>query len=211
MSVQSITDSTSVSQNWHSIRKSTSQEFQGLVSALQQGNLAGAQQAYASLQQVLPTSTSSGAGNTTSQSAASNTIINDWNALGQALQSGSTATAQSALTTLQQDASSVYATLQWGNNDATTAMQGSNTVQNDLNSLNQALQTGNTSAAQQILAQLQQDLQQSGMQPQTGTAGGHHHHHHGGDNDNQQQTANAITSLFASTNPTNTSSLSAQA
>ncbi|HTH93842.1 MAG TPA: hypothetical protein VL550_01300 [Rhodocyclaceae bacterium] len=208
MSVSSITDSTSASQNWHSIRKSTSQDFQNLVSSLQQGNLAGAQQAYASLQQVLPTSTSSDTGSNSSQSAASNTIINDWNALGQALQSGSTATAQSALTTLQQDASSVYATLQSANTGTT---QGTNPVQNDLNSLSQALQTGHTSSAQQILAQLQQDLQQSGMQPQSGTPGGHHHHHHGGDSNNQQQASNGIASLFASTNPTNTSSLSAQA
>src|SRR5271154_2123449 len=72
------------------------QDFKQLSSALQSGNLSGAQSAYGKIQQVLQAnqgpSSSSSASNTTSL------LQSDFSTLGQALQSGNLSQAQSVFT-----------------------------------------------------------------------------------------------------------------
>ena len=83
------------------------QDFKQLAGSLQSGDLAGAQKAYAALQKLLPSqsqnSTSSTQSSSQSSSSSTSPIVNDFNALGKALQSGDLTAAQSAFSTLQSD------------------------------------------------------------------------------------------------------------
>ncbi len=173
---------------WQSTKHQTLQDFDQLFQAMQSGSLSGAQQAYALLQQLQPSTpaatTGSAAAATATSSvattAATGTVATDWSSLGTALQSGSLSSAQSAFAKLQQDltaaadpalnqAQAVYAAMQ-----GTTPLSGASAVSTDLSALQQALQSGNTTSAQSLLAKLEQDLQGSG-----GAAFHHRHHHHG--------------------------------
>jgi hypothetical protein len=92
-------------------------------------------------------------------------IVQDFKAIGSALQSGNLSTAQSALTAFQQ-------ALQGSSQTSTTQPFGSNTQANtDFQSLVSALKSGDLSSAQKAFASLQTDL--------TSTHKAHHHHHHG--------------------------------
>ena len=95
-------------------------------------------------------------------------IQQEFQQLGEDLQSGNLSAAQSDFTTLQQLVPQ---------SNTTSSTQSSNPLAQAFNQLGQDLQSGNLSAAQQDYANIQQD-----MQNQTGqTQGqGHHHHHHGG-------------------------------
>jgi hypothetical protein len=84
--------------------------------------------------------------------------------LGQDLQSGNLSAAQTDFATLQQLAPQA--------NPASTA-QSSNPIAQEFNQLSQDLQAGNLSAAQQDYATIQQDFQNQ-------AAPVHHHHHHRG-------------------------------
>ena len=84
--------------------------------------------------------------------------------LGQALQSGNLSAAQSDFTAM----------LQVGQNSSTSSTQSSNPISQEFNQLAQNLKSGNLSAAQTDYSQLQQNMQ-SQMQ-----AHHSHHHHHGG-------------------------------
>lgn len=89
-------------------------------------------------------------------------VLQDFNAVGSALQSGNVSTAQSALAAFQQDLQS---------NSQTSANQpfGKNTQANtNYQSLTTALQSGDLSAAQKAFASIQTDLKASHK--------GHHHH-----------------------------------
>ena len=203
------------------------QDFDQLFQSLQAGNLNAAQQAYNSFQQIQTglansaTSSSSAVG-AANPTATTNPVTSDWSALGQALQSGSLSSAQSALGQLQQDANaawqshlqqetqnaqSVYALMQsvQGTSPAvsTQSINGSTTanpVQNDLNSLTQALQSGDTAGAQKLLAQLEQDLQSAG-QASGQNYGGHHHHHHHSDSSGLNNPSAPATSTPATSTP----------
>jgi hypothetical protein len=200
MTISSIGfDQSAGTSGWRSSVRQADQDFDQLSQSLQTGDLNAAQQAYSSFQKIQAGLTSSAATQASAASAttASNPVASDWSALGQALQSGSLTSAQDALGKLQQDAQaiwqsqlqqqmqnaqSVYALMQSARGatatPAATALSPPSTagsVQGDLSSLNQALQSGDISAAQKVLAQLQQDLQASGQ-----NGGGHHHHHHQG-------------------------------
>jgi len=83
--------------------------------------------------------------------------------LGQDLQSGNLSQAQSDFATLQQNAPST-----------SSATSSSNPIVQAFNQLSQNLQAGNLSAAQTDYSNIQQDLQQKAAQG----AQGHHHHHH---------------------------------
>ena len=198
MSVSSVglNQAASIS-SWRSSIHQARQDFDQLFQALQGGNLSAAQQAYSAFQQVQAGLTSSGtqAGGTTTTGTATSAVASDWSTLGQALQSGSLSSAQDALAKLVQDAQSTWqaqhqqemlnarsvnALMQGGQgtsatSGATSASSATGSVQNDLTALSQALQSGDTTSAQNLLAQLEQDLQASGQ-----NNGGHHHHHHGG-------------------------------
>ena len=92
-------------------------------------------------------------------------LLQNRNALGTAIQSGSTSSAQSALSTVQQTLSS---------NPASSTSQpfGNNTTANaDYTTLVNDVQSGNLTDAQNALTKLQSDLK---------SGHGHGHHHHGG-------------------------------
>ncbi len=84
--------------------------------------------------------------------------------LGQDLQSGNLSAAQSDFATLQQPGPQT---------NSTSSSQSSNPIVQAFNQLAKDLQSGNTSAAQQDYATIQQDFQNQATQ-------GHHHHRHGG-------------------------------
>jgi hypothetical protein len=84
-----------------STHKQAAADFQSLAQALQSGDLAGAQQAFASLQQDSPWVSRAVAG-TTADSASSNSTASPLQALGKALQSGDIAGAQQAFAAVQQ-------------------------------------------------------------------------------------------------------------
>ncbi len=99
--------------------------------------------------------------------------------LGQDLQSGNLSGAQQDFVTLQQLAPQ---------NSSTTSSQNDNPIEQEFNQLSQDLQSGNLSGAQQDYSQIQQDFQS-----QAQAAQGHHHHHHGGSSTEQSQ----ISQLFS--------------
>ena len=85
--------------------------------------------------------------------------------LGQDLQSGNLSAAQTDFTTLQQSGPQANSSL---------STQSNSPIAQDFKQLGQDLQSGNVSAAQQDYAKIQQDFQNQ-------AAGKHaHHHHHGG-------------------------------
>lgn len=196
MSVSSITSSTASGLNqvnWRSTVKQGKQDFGQLLGALQSGDVSGAQQAYAAMQQLLPVqaATPADSSGATSGGANSDTVKADFSALGKALSSGSLTGAQDAVAQLQKDAQAyrqahpshghldratdVYKSMQQSADGATNASPpagSSNPLDADMAALGQALQSGNASSAQSAYAKLQQDLQSIQM----GT--GHHHHHH---------------------------------
>ena len=86
--------------------------------------------------------------------------------LGQDLQSGDLSAAQSDFATLQQLAPQ---------NVSTASASGSSPLAQAFNQLAKDLQSGNLSGAQQDFTNIQQ-----AFQSQAGKTQGHHHHHHGG-------------------------------
>jgi hypothetical protein len=115
-------------------------------------------------------------------------FVNDFNAIGSALQSGNLSAAQSALAEFQED---LPGNSQTSNNQPF----GSNTQANtDYQNLVSALKSGNLSAAQTAYAGLQNDLQ--GAE----TAKTHHHHHHGSSgSDTTTATSTVATSSSSAT------------
>ena len=92
--------------NYQSIQsnfKQRQQDFQSLADALQAGNLPGAQQAFAALQQDRSSSPGVAGVTGTPQAGQSSPIRQDIQALQSALQSNDLAGAQKAFTTFQQD------------------------------------------------------------------------------------------------------------
>jgi hypothetical protein len=106
-------------------------------------------------------------------------IQQEFQQLGQDLQSGNLSAAQTDFTTLQQIGS---------NSSSTSSTASSNPLAQAFNQLGQDLQSGNLSAAQQDFTNIQQDLQS-----QASPARGHHHHHHGGGGGDQ---SNPLSQLF---------------
>ncbi len=104
-------------------------------------------------------------------------FVNDFNALGSALQSGSLSAAQNALTAFQKN-------LPGGTSSPSSQPFGSNSQANtDYQALANAVQGGDLSGAQQAYANLQGDL--DGGQK----ARRHGHHHANGDAASTQQTS----------------------
>jgi outer membrane protein assembly factor BamD (BamD/ComL family) len=104
--------------------------------------------------------------------------------LGQDLQSGNLSAAQQDFATLQQLGPQT---------SSTQSAQSNNPIVQAFQQLAQDLQSGNLSAAQQDYTQIQQDFQnQAAVQNQT-TEGHHgHHHHHGGGGESSE-----ISQLFS--------------
>lgn len=111
-------------------------------------------------------------------------IQQEFQQLGEDLQSGNLSAAQSDFATLQQLVPQNNTT----QTSTTSSSQSSNPLAQAFQQLGQDLQAGNLSAAQQDFANIQQDIQNQSGQVQTH---GHHHHHGGGGNEQ-----NSISQLF---------------
>jgi soluble cytochrome b562 len=135
------------------------QTFQSLGSALQSGDLQGARQVFADLQQMLSNSSASNQ----TQNGQQNPFATDMNALSKALSgTGNLNDAQAAYKKLQQDMQAVqghHHHRHHHNVSASDPGSGQNTLATDFQALGQALQSGNLSGAQTAFAQLQQDFQ----------------------------------------------------
>src|SRR5579862_4894590 len=105
-------------------------------------------------------------------------VKQEFQQLGQDLQSGNLSAAQADFATLEQIGS---------NSSSTSSTASSSPLAQAFNQLGQDLQSGNLSAAQQDFSTIQQDLQSQSSQTH-----GHHHHRHGGGG-NQ---SNPISQLF---------------
>jgi len=91
-------------------RQQWQQDFQSLATALQSGDLSGAQQAFQALQQLRPNAPVSPTGQTGQAKSSSNPLSADVSALGSALQSGDLSGAQAAFSKIQQDVQALGAT-----------------------------------------------------------------------------------------------------
>jgi outer membrane protein assembly factor BamD (BamD/ComL family) len=100
--------------------------------------------------------------------------------LGQDLQSGNLSAAQTDFTTLQQ------------NSPVSSSSTAQTPISQAFGQLSQDLQSGNVSAAQQAYASIQQDMQTQGSHMR------HHHHHGGGEATNStSQQQNPMAQLFS--------------
>lgn len=98
----------------------------------------------------------------------------DFQQLGQDLQSGNVSAAQSDFVTLQNDLSETSST-----SSSSSTSEGSSTIAQAFSQLASDLQAGNLSAAQQDYSTIQQNLQSQASQMH------HHHHRSGGSEENQ--------------------------
>jgi DNA-binding FadR family transcriptional regulator len=161
-----------LSQQWQNPFHEIKQDFQQLASALQSGDLSGAQSAYANIEQVL--GANSGSSTATTSSSGSSTLQNDFAALGQALQSGDLSTAQSAFSQLQSDvqasrqssgaqfAAPTQTRAQGNDQYVSSGSQGQNPIEEALQDYTQLagdLQSGNLTGAQSAYSNLQQLIQ----------------------------------------------------
>jgi hypothetical protein len=109
-------------------------------------------------------------------------VQQEFQQLGEDLQSGNLTAAQSDLVTLQQLGAPGTST----SSSSSSSSQYTNPVAQAYSQLSQDLQSGNLSAAQQEYATIQQDLQQ-------GSQVHHHHHHH---HDDSGSDSDGISQLF---------------
>ena len=120
----------------------------------------------------------------------------DFQELGQALQSGNLSGAQQAFSALQQlmpNASSSNSQTQ-----TLPPLTGTNSISNDLSALTQAIQSGNQTDAQTDLTKLTQDLQSVKGKSH------HHHHHHASTSLQDVTSASADSSASSSSSTSNT-------
>jgi len=106
--------------------------------------------------------------------------------LGQDLQSGNLSQAQADFASLQPGS---------GQSATTSSTQTSaSPIATAFQQLSQDLQSGNLSAAQKDYSTIQQDFQQ---QAASGASGHHHHHHHAGGSQDSSSSQNALDQLFS--------------
>jgi len=98
--------------------------FQQLAQALQAGNLNGALQAFAALQQLMPDLSAGNQIQTGQQDGSQGLFRTDFNALGQALKSGDLPGAKAAFAKLQQDMQSVQGHHYYHHHNAFADAQG---------------------------------------------------------------------------------------
>ena len=110
--------------------------------------------------------------------------------LGEDLQSGNLSSAQSDFATLTQLDPNLVSTSSTASTASTTSSASSNPIEQAFTQLAQDLQSGNLSAAQQDYSTIQQDMQSA-----TATHTHHHHLHSGGSANSSQE--NPISQLFS--------------
>ena len=184
MSISSISSNSDYYQSYstnrsNSLKQQSQQDFNSLAEALQSGDLSGAQNAFASLMQLIPNSSSSinsqtqsaATASTSNSSNGTSTVKSDFSVLGQALQSGDLTSAQNDFSKLMQDMQSIGGghhhhhhhktstnSQDTTNASATGSTTGTNSVTTDLAALGQALQSGDLKSAGNAYSQLTQDL-----------------------------------------------------
>jgi len=122
--------------------------------------------------------------------------IQDFKAIGSALQSGSLSTAQSALATFQQ-------AVQGNSQTPSNQPFGKNSQANaDYQSLTSALKSGDLTGAQKAFASLQTDLKSA----QSAHKGHHHHHNSSATSSTTPSTTPSTTTSVASASSVTTSS-----
>jgi hypothetical protein len=124
-------------------------------------------------------------------------MVQNFNAIGSALQAGDLTTAQSALTTFQQalpGSSSTSASQPFGKNSQANT---------DYQSLTSSLQSGNLASSQKAFTSLQKDLK-----PAQTTQAAHkgHHHHHSSSATAATSAATTTSSIVSSTTNSSTNS-----
>ena len=182
--------------------KKRAQDFKALQTALQAGDLSGAQQAFATLQKDQPAS--SQAAQTANAPSQNSQGAKDLQALQGALTSGDVSGAQQAFAALKQDiqgagqaghhhhrhGGSVDKDKQATSANSSTSSQNPSQEAQDFQTLQSALSSGDLSGAQQAFAALQKDLQATGQ-------AGQHLHHHGGSVNGTTQAASSTSSAAA--------------
>lgn len=111
--------------------------------------------------------------------------------LGQDLQSGNMSAAQSDFATLTQMDPNLASTSATSSTASATSSTNSNPIEQAFAQLAQDLKSGNLSAAQQDFSTIQQDMQ-SAM-----AAHGHHRHHHHSESRQNSSQENPISQLFS--------------
>ena len=121
-------------------------------------------------------------------------IRQDFQEIGQDLQSGNLSQAKSAFSALTQLLPSQFQPTSSASGSTQSGSKSSNPIQQALSQLGSDLQSGNLSAAQSDYGTVQQDMQSA----QNAHAGhGHHHHMHGGgQSENGQSSQDSPASLF---------------
>ncbi|MBJ6726680.1 hypothetical protein [Geomesophilobacter sediminis] len=106
MTISSVSGNT---QTWQTMMQQRKQDFSQLASALNNGDLSGAQQAFADLQNIsgqgqnTANSSQTQSSSATGSNSGNSGVKNDFAALSQALQSGNLADAKSAFAKIQSD------------------------------------------------------------------------------------------------------------
>lgn len=174
--------------SWHGHVHQARMDFEQLLQAMQSGNLGGAQQSYAAVQQSLGGGDSPGGVDMVSDAATEPenpmmAMAASWASLGLALQSGNLSSAQGAFSQLGQDAEvavqtlgahhphrrhpsveaaqAVYDALGLGAAGGALNASGSQGVGAEFAGREAAMQSGGGSAVQSLLSTLEQDLLQS--------------------------------------------------
>ncbi len=232
MSVSSISSSATTSiglsqTDWRSTVKQGKQDFSQLLSALQSGDVSGAQQAYAAMQQLLPgfqasanstdasaasSTTSTAAASTTSGNISAGTVGTDFSALGTALNSGSLSGAQEAVAKLQKDALAFRQEHhKFGNLEHAKNVYNSMQASTSTNSSNATSSASSLNADLTALGQALQSGSMSSAQDafaklqqdlqSTQQSQGHRHHHHAAATQNPMSSyiANSVLGSAAST------------
>ena len=185
MTVSSVSPAlNSYQQEVQSPWKQRAKDFNALQSALQAGDLSGAQEAFAALQKDQPNS--SQAAQASSASSQNSQGAKDFQALQSALSSGDLSGAQQAFASLKQDLQGAGRPGRHHHHhggpktETTPANQASSSASSkksqgaqDWQALQTALSSGDLAGAQQAFAALKQDLQA------VGGAGRHRHRHVG--------------------------------
>ncbi len=163
------------SQNQQSPFQKIGSEFQQLAQDLQSGNLSQAQSDFTALSQNFPGLSQNSAIPTAA--AGNNPIAQTFAQLGQDLQAGNLQGAQQDFATLQQDLQQSSPQVHGHrhhhhaeDSQGSSSAQPGNSIVQAFSTLAQDLQAGNLSGAQSAFATLQNDLQQIGRVPASGSS-----------------------------------------
>jgi hypothetical protein len=120
-----------------------------------------------------------------------NQLFSDFKGIGSSIQSGNLTSAQTALTSFENDLQSST-----GTNPLTKLFSNNSTLSTDLTNLQNALKSNDPSGAQSAFKTLTQDMQ-TAMKTQ-GTKRHHHHHHADNDASSSSTSSNSTNSTASS-------------